>query len=99
MKLFWMIEGAFFVDAGNIWAINDSDTREGAIFNFANFYKDIAVGTGYGFRLDFDFFIVRFDFGLRLRMPYTENGKYWIPENRKFTNSDWAFTVGIGYPF
>ncbi len=99
MKLFWMIEGAFFVDAGNIWAINDSDTREGAIFNFANFYKDIAVGTGYGFRLDFDFFIVRFDFGLRLRMPYTENGKYWIPGNRKFTNSDWAFTVGIGYPF
>jgi outer membrane protein assembly factor BamA len=99
MKLFWMIEGAFFIDAGNIWAVNNYDTREGAVFKYPGFYKEIAVGTGYGFRMDFDFFIIRFDFGLKLRQPFLDNGKYWIPGNRKFTNSDWAFSVAIGYPF
>jgi outer membrane protein assembly factor BamA len=94
-----MIEGAFFIDAGNIWAINTTDKREGALFNAATFWNEIAIGTGYGFRLDFDFFIIRFDFGLRLREPYSENGKHWIPGNRRWNNNDWAFSVGIGYPF
>jgi outer membrane protein assembly factor BamA len=99
MQLFWMIEGAFFVDAGNIWAINNNDDRPGALFEFNKFYKEIAVGTGFGFRFDFDFFIVRFDFGLKLKDPALPEGVRWIPFNRSFNSNDWTFNIGIGYPF
>lgn len=98
-KLFWMIEGAFFIDAGNIWAINTLDNREGAIFQFNDFYKEIAIGTGLGFRLDFDLVIVRFDFGLKVKDPAAELGKRWIPLNRNYGYDDWTFNLGIGYPF
>lgn len=98
-KLFWMLEGAYFIDAGNIWAINSTDDREGALFEPNDFYKEIAIGTGLGFRLDFDFFIVRFDFGLKLKDPSLPEGERWIPMNRGFEYEDWTFNVGIGYPF
>lgn len=99
MKLFWMLEGAFFIDGGNIWAINKEDDREGALFEPSDFYKEIAVGTGLGFRFDFDYFIIRFDFGLKLKDPSMEEGTRWIPWNRSYTYEDWTFNVGIGYPF
>ncbi len=99
MKLFWMLEGAFFIDAGNIWAINELDDRAGAQFHFDTFYKEIAVGTGIGFRFDFDFFIIRFDFGLKFRDPAAKEGERWIYFHRPMYKSDWAFNVGIGYPF
>ncbi len=98
-KLFWTIEGALFVDAGNIWAINNNDERNKSQFYIDDFYKQIAVGTGFGFRLDFDFFIIRTDFGIKLREPYKTKDKYWIPGNRSFGKDDWTFNVGIGYPF
>jgi hypothetical protein len=99
MKLFWMIEGALFVDAGNIWAINETDDREGALFELSDFHKEIAIGTGLGFRFDFDFFIIRLDFGLKLKDPSMEEGKRWIPLNRSYNYDDWTFNIGIGYPF
>lgn len=99
MKLFWMLEGAVFVDAGNIWAINSHDDREGALFQLNNFYREIAVGTGVGFRFDFDFFIIRFDFGLKLKDPALPVNERWIPLNRRFNSNDWTFNIGIGYPF
>ena len=98
-KLFWMVEGAFFIDAGNIWAINDVDDREGAIFEFSDFYREIAVGTGLGFRLDFDLVIVRLDFGLKIIDPAMELGKRRILGNRPYNYEDWTFNFGIGYPF
>ncbi|MCP4179606.1 MAG: BamA/TamA family outer membrane protein, partial [bacterium] len=98
-KLFWMLEGALFLDVGNIWAINNQDERTGALFEFKDFYKELAIGTGIGFRLDFDFFIIRFDFGLKLKDPTQPIGKRWIPTNRRFYRDDWTFNVGIGYPF
>ena len=99
MKLFWMLEGAFFIDVGNIWAINSHDDRSGAMFELKDFYKELAVGTGYGFRFDFDFFIIRFDFGMKIVDPAYPLGKRLIPFNRKYTSNDFAFNVGIGYPF
>lgn len=98
-KMFWVIEGAFFVDIGNIWAINQTDNREGALFEFNDFYKEVAIGTGLGLRLDFSFFVFRFDFGLKLREPSADLGKRWIPFERAYTNDDWTFNIGIGYPF
>lgn len=94
--MFWLIEGAAFIDIGNIWALTNRDERPGALFQIENFYKELAVGTGLGLRFDFDFFIIRFDFGLKLHDPHN---KQWIIGNRKLTNADWTFNVGIGYPF
>ena len=101
-KVFWVIEGAWFADAGNIWSINADDRRTGGDFDFKRFYKEIAVGTGLGLRLDFDFFIFRSDFGLKLHDPSVAEGSRWlVKDDRKFMlrKTNWAFCLGIGYPF
>jgi outer membrane protein assembly factor BamA len=101
-KIFWVVEGAWFFDAGNIWSINKDDKRDGGDFSFKRFYKEIAFGTGLGLRLDFDFFIFRTDFGLKLYDPALPEDKRWVVQNDKkfiFNSSNWAFNIGIGYPF
>jgi hypothetical protein len=98
-RLFWKFEGAFFIDAGNIWAIRPEDEREGALFEWNRFYKEIAIGTGLGIRLDFNFFLIRGDFGLKLRDPALPEGKRFIPTNRGVKTNDLKFQFGIGYPF
>ena len=101
-KIFWVVEGAWFVDAGNIWSINNDDRRSGGDFSFNRFYKEIAIGSGLGFRLDFDFFIFRTDFGLKLHDPSLQDGKRWVFQDDKqflFRPKNWAFNLGIGYPF
>jgi hypothetical protein len=98
-KLFWMLEGALFVDAGNVWAINSYDNREGAVFKFDRFYNEFAVGTGMGLRLVSPYFILRVDLGLKLRDPSLETGKRWIHVNRGITTDDLNFNIAIGYPF
>ena len=101
-KLFWVVEGAWFFDAGNIWSINRDDKREGGDFDIKRFYKEIAVGSGLGLRLDFDFFLFRADFGLKLRDPSLKDGERWLAKNDHsfiFRGSNWAFCLGIGYPF
>ncbi len=98
-KLFWVLEGALFMDAGNIWAITSADERPGALFKWNKFYKDIAIGAGAGTRFDFSFFIFRFDVGLKLRDPSLPSGSRWIPGSRPLTAKDFGFNIGIGYPF
>ncbi len=96
--LFWVIEGALFLDMGNIWAINRSDERKGALFKFNDFYKDIAIGSGIGTRFDFSFFIFRIDFGLKTRYPENK-AKRWIFNRKKIGTNDYNINIGIGYPF
>jgi outer membrane protein assembly factor BamA len=98
-KLFWVLEGALFVDAGNIWAINNNDNREGAQFKLDRFYKDIAVGTGFGTRFDFSFFIFRFDLGIKTRDPEYPDGQKWVFGSRQLGRNDFVLNLGIGYPF
>lgn len=101
MKLFSILEGALFIDGGNIWAINDQDTREGAIFEFNDFYKEIAVGTGFGLRFDFDFLVIRFDFGRKILDPTRDINQRFIlirPDDMNITDV-WSLNFGIGYPF
>lgn len=98
-KLVGKLEGALFVDAGNIWAINSNDNREGAVFNFSDFYRQIAVGTGTGFRLDMNYFILRVDLGLKMRDPSANRGDRWIIGNRGLTSDDLNLSFAIGYPF
>ena len=98
-KLFWLMEGALFLDAGNIWAINSLDNREGALFKITEFYKQIAIGTGTGLRFDFTYFIFRLDLGLKLRDPSLVAGKRFIPGNYKFSSDLLNLSFAIGYPF
>lgn len=98
-RLIKLLEGALFLDAGNIWAVNNKDNRPGALFEFNKFYKQIALGTGTGFRFDFNYFIFRLDLGMKLRDPSQELGHGWIIGNRKLTNNDFNVSFAIGYPF
>lgn len=101
-KLFWVIEGAFFADAGNIWSINKIEDREGAKFGINTFYKEIAIDGGLGMRFDFSFFILRFDYGLKLRDPKEEIGSRWIIASTKyqvFNPNNGMLNFSIGYPF
>ncbi len=98
-KLVSFLEGALFLDAGNIWAINEKDNREGAQFELDKFYKQIALGTGTGFRFDFTYFIFRLDLGMKLRDPSQNLGNGWIVGNRPITADDFSLSFAIGYPF
>ncbi|HLP72453.1 MAG TPA: BamA/TamA family outer membrane protein [Bacteroidales bacterium] len=108
-KLFWIMEGALFLDAGNIWTYNSDPARPGTKFSIKEkktpegtvihkpFYNDIALGTGFGLRFDFKFVIGRLDLGMKLRDPRAGQG--WILGNRPYTRRDFALVLGIGYPF
>ena len=98
-KLFWLMEGALFMDAGNIWAINYKDNREGAVFKFNEFYKQIAVGSGFGLRFDFTYFLFRLDLGMKMRDPSLAAGRRFIPGSYTITKDHFNFSFAIGYPF
>ena len=99
-KLFWILEGATFIDAGNIWTVRDDDDRPGSRFRLGSFLDDIAVGTGLGLRFDLKFVLLRTDFGLKLRDPQETEGSKWIPLSRPFNRKqDVTMVIGIGYPF
>ncbi len=93
------LEGALFVDAGNIWAINSYDTRTGGIFFIDDFYKQIAVGTGFGVRLNLSFFVFRTDIGIKLIEPSVPEGQRFILMNRDYKIDDFTLNIAIGYPF
>ncbi len=93
------LEGALFVDAGNIWAINSYDTRIGSLFKFNEFYNQFAVGTGAGIRLNVGFFVFRTDLGIKIYDPAAIAGNFFIPLTRKFNYSDFVLNIAIGYPF
>ena len=76
-----ILEGAFFIDAGNVWLIDDEDNKEGSEFK-SNFISDIALGGGIGFRFDFDFFLIRLDLGFKLKDPSLQKGEKWIWESK-----------------
>lgn len=73
-----VVEGAFFVDAGNIWTINADPARPGADFDVDRFMSEIAFGVGTGVRLNFDFFLVRLDLGLQIKDPALDRGERWL---------------------
>ena len=100
-NLFGFVNGAFFVDAGNIWRLYESASRPEANFEFNSFYRQIAVGSGLGLRLDFSFLIVRFDYGVKVYDPARENGRRWIGQKFSWGEevSRGIFNIGIGYPF
>lgn len=98
-KVIWKMEGAIFLDMGNVWDIGEDEDKPGAEFNWARFHKEIAIGTGFGARFDFSFFLLRLDFGIKLRDPALPEGERWVQAFRNFGINDLHLKFGIGYPF
>ena len=103
-KLFSYFDMAVFLDAGNSWMIGRDDARPGADFRYDRFYKEIAVGTGAGLRMDFDFLVIRLDLAIKALDPARQEGERWILDNIRFNRplgekGQTVFNFGIGYPF
>lgn len=98
-RLFWKFRGAVFVDAGNIWTLRDYKDQPGGKFEFNKFYKQIAVAYGLGLRLDLDFFVLRFDGGMKAINPVFSNRKEHFPIIHPKFSRDFAFHFAVGYPF
>lgn len=96
-KLFWVIELGAFIDAGNIWTIKDYEDQPGGVFKFDEFYKQIAASYGLGLRLDFDYFLLRFDVGMKAYNPAQGQERWPLFEPR--LKRDAAFHFSVGYPF
>lgn len=96
-KLFWVLEGALFVDAGNIWTIKNYENQPGGEFRFDSFYKQIAAAYGVGIRLDFTYFLLRLDLGVKAYNP-AMNQERWPLIHPKWSR-DTNFHFSVGYPF
>lgn len=89
-------KGAFFADAGNIWNVYDDNTDPDAEFEGLQSLEDLALGTGFGLRYDFSFFVLRFDTGFKTYDPAEPSGSRWF---RKYNFSNAVLNIGINYPF
>ena len=95
--IFGDLNGALFVDAGNVWLLEKDDSRPGGEFSLDSFAKQIALNTGAGLRYDLEFMVLRLDFGVAIHAPYDtgKSGYYNIPNFGK----GFAWHFAIGYPF
>ena len=96
--LFWKLNGAAFIDAGNVWTLKSRYSDDTGQFAFNRFYKEIAVSYGLGVRFDLDFLILRFDGGMKAINPM-ESGADRFPVIRPDFSRDFAFHFAVGYPF
>lgn len=96
-RLFGSLYGALFLDAGNVWRLNKcvGEMEEYGKFRPKNFLRDLAVDVGVGIRYDLDFFVLRLDWGVGVRTPYSGGGLFNIG---KFKNAQ-CLNFAIGYPF
>ena len=98
-KLFSIVKGAVFIDAGNIWMLNDDKPEK----NFSSKFLDqLAIGTGVGLRFDLSFLVLRTDLAFPIRLPYGD--KRWVLDDIAFGDGSWRkqnliFNLAIGYPF
>lgn len=98
-SLFWKLQGALFIDAGNIWTLRNYAEQPGGQFRFTEFYKQIAASYGMGLRLNFDYFILRFDVGMKAINPAYESEKeHWSIIHPKLSR-DFDFHFAVGLPF
>ena len=98
--LFWKLGGAAFVDAGNIWTLRDYDIQPGGQFRFSDFPSQLAVSYGLGLRFNFDYFILRFDLGMKAINPaYEEDDDEHYPILHPRFSRDYAFHFAVGLPF
>ena len=92
-----VLDGAIFFDAGNIWSLNYNEADESAVLKGSNFFKQIALNTGFGLRLNLGFTVIRIDVGAKLYEPRLYSG--WIARRNIFAIDNMSLHFGIGYPF
>ncbi|RKR09186.1 outer membrane protein assembly factor BamA [Flavobacterium sp. 90] len=102
-KLFSIVRGAVFIDAGNVWLLNADPNKPGGEIT-KDFMKDIAVGAGAGLRFDLSFLVLRTDLAFPLRKPYLPEGERWVIKDIDFGSGPWRkdnliLNIAIGYPF
>ena len=102
-KIVSILQGALFVDAGNIWLKNESNYKQGAKFT-SSFMKELAVDAGIGLRFDLTILVVRTDFAIPLRKPWYPENERWVIDKFDFSSSEWrkeniVFNLAIGMPF
>jgi len=97
-----VLKGAWFVDAGNIWLLRENESLPGSGIT-SSFLRDMAVGGGFGARIDLSFFVIRLDLGVPLRKPFLEDGQKWINEfrigDKMWRRDNIVWNLAIGYPF
>lgn len=98
------LHGAVFVDIGNTWLLRNNSMLPGGMFDIGTFYTQLAVGTGFGLRADFNFFVIRLDLGIPLRKPWLPTGQEWVLNKIQFGDGNWRtqnliLNIAIGYPF
>lgn len=102
-NLFSFLNAAVFVDAGNVWLLNEDEDKPGAKFS-SDFMSEIAVGAGVGLRFDFSILILRTDLAIPLRVPYYDKSERWRINAMDFGDPNWRrdnliLNIAIGYPF
>ena len=101
-RLVWVIEGALFMDAGNVWDSRKDDDRPGAGFKFTRFYREIALSGGLGLRFDLKYVILRTDLGMKLHDPAGSGRWAFSPKqdnSKQVSWNDFCLSIAIGYPF
>jgi outer membrane protein assembly factor BamA len=104
LKLNKYINGAFFIDAGNVWMQKDADAYGAEGVFGSDFYKQIAIGTGIGLRLDFSYLVLRFDLATPVRKPYLPEDDRWVLKYFNIKDANWrtenlVLNIAVGYPF
>ena len=97
--LFWKIDGAAFIDAGNIWTIREYDDQPGGQFEIEDFWREIALSYGLGLRLNFNYFILRLDAGLKAINPAYTDRRHHYPIVHPHFKRDFALHFAVGLPF
>ncbi len=97
------VKGALFLDAGNIWLLNNNPLKPGAQIS-KNFISELAAGVGAGLRFDLSFLVLRTDLAFPIRKPYLTKTERWVINDINFASPDWrkenlVFNLAIGYPF
>ena len=97
--LFWKFGAALFVDAGNIWTLRNYEEQPGGQFRLSKFWQQLAVGYGLGLRLNFDYFILRFDMGMKAVNPAYDDAHEHFPIIHPRLSRDFTFHFAVGLPF
>lgn len=98
------LKGALFTDFGNIWLAHEDSLRPGGKFDVDTFYKELAVGVGFGLRIDVDIVVLRFDWAFPVRKPWLPEGERWVFNEIDLFDKQWRkdnllWNISIGYPF
>jgi outer membrane protein assembly factor BamA len=102
--IYRFLKGAIFADGGNVWLLKSNPADLGNPFSISGLTEELAIGAGFGLRIDISFFILRFDFAMPLRKPWLESNQRWVIDQIDFGSPSWRkdnviLNVAIGYPF